>query len=102
MSRLLLIFFSGCFLFPLARGADLVALEKKAKAGDAEAQYRLAAAYATGAGVAQDLSEAFRWVQLAADQGLATAQNNLGVMYLHGQGVEQSDEEAVRYYLPDK
>ena len=48
--------------------------EQQAKAGDAEAQYRLASLYRLGRGVEQDDAAAFRWMKLAAGQGHADAQ----------------------------
>ena len=62
-------------------------LEQAAKAGDAEAQYKLASLYRMGRGVEQDEAAAFRWMKSAALQGHADAQLNLAKMYLAGRGV---------------
>src|SRR5262245_9564609 len=67
------------------RAANL--LQQQAKAGDAEAQYKLASLYRLGRGVEQDEAAAFRWMKLAAGQGHADAQLNLARMYLAGRGV---------------
>lgn len=55
--------------------------------GDAEAQHRLAALYATGQGVTRDYAEAAEWRRAAAEQGHAGAQLSLAVMYKYGLGV---------------
>jgi uncharacterized protein len=47
--------------------------------------------------VAQDLEEAVRWYQLAADQDNPDAQFNLGLMYLKGQGVPKDHEEGIEW-----
>ena len=54
--------------------------------------------YTNGSGVAQDDTEAVRWLRLAADQGRADAQFLLGVMYAEARGVPQDDAEAARWY----
>jgi TPR repeat protein len=66
--------------------------------GDARAQYRLAAMYASGLGVALNTGEAVRLFRLAAEQGDAAAQYELGTMYANGQGVPQSDADAMEWY----
>ena len=50
-------------------------LEKRAKAGDREAQYQLAALYRAGRGVEQDDTIAFKWMHSAAMQGHAKARS---------------------------
>ncbi len=45
--------------------------------------------YAQGHGVTQDYKTAFKWFELAAEQGHAGAQYNLGIMYEKGFGVAQ-------------
>jgi hypothetical protein len=47
--------------------------------------------YSDGRSVPQDLSEAARWYQLAAEHGLAEAQYNLGIAYATGAGIPQDN-----------
>jgi hypothetical protein len=70
-----------------------------AKAGDADAELRLAIIYAKGDGVAQDYATAATWFRAAADQGVARAQYDLGVLYERGRGVPVDQAEAVKWYL---
>lgn len=60
---------------------DLVGL---ARNGNAQAQYKLARAYETGAGTRQSYSEAVRWYIAAANQGFAHAQFSLGLIFEEG------------------
>lgn len=53
-------------------------LLEKAKAGDAEAQFRIANVYDSGRGAPRDGKEAMRWYIAAAEQGHAEAQNSVG------------------------
>ena len=62
--------------------------------GDADAQFKLAGLYAEGDGVKQDLTEAVKWYQKAAEQGHDGAQYKLGLSYQNGKGVPQSDTDA--------
>ena len=62
--------------------------------GDAEVQYLLAQMYDKGEGVRQDMTEAVRFYQKAADQGDTVAQCNLGRMTMHGEGGLKKDDEA--------
>jgi len=98
VSRLLLIFFSGCFLFPLARGANLVALEKKAKAGDAEAQYQLGEIYFEALKTKQDLPEAKEWIEKAAAQKNAKARYRLASMWFRGVGFKADSVEGRKLF----
>ena len=79
----------------IAQSADLL---QKAQAGDAQAQFKLAAVYITGRGGPKNDDEAAKWFMLAAKQGHAESQANIGLMYGRGRGVPQSDEEAVKWY----
>lgn len=73
---------------------------KAADAGDAQAQYVLAQQYATGsAGAPQDVVAAFRWYQLAAEQGHKEAQSALGACYLAGNGVARDPHQALTWLL---
>lgn len=67
---------------------------EQAKAGDAEAQYKLGYDYYLGRGVPVDYVQAAIWWRKAAEQGYPQAQNNLGVLYNSGKGVPQSYAEA--------
>lgn len=60
---------------------------KAAEQGQTNAQFNLAAMYATGDGVPKDLVMAYKWVTLAAEQGHADAQFHLAAMYATGDGV---------------
>lgn len=57
---------------------------------------RAACMYCNGEEVNQDLKEAAKCFQKAADHGHARAQHNLDIMYGKGQGVKQMFEEAVK------
>jgi uncharacterized protein len=72
---------------------------KAANAGDPEAQYNLAQAYAKGEGVAKDAVVAFDWFLKAACQGIAGAQARLGLMYATGQGVALDAIEAHKWFV---
>ena len=58
----------------------------------------LGLAYSARAGVRQDVTEAARWLRLAAEQGHAEAQNRLGFCYGRGEGVPADPVEAVRWF----
>ena len=64
-----------------------------AEQGDADAQYKLGSAYATGKGVAKDNHEAVRWFRAAAEQGHADAQFIEAVRWYR---VAAADQEHVR------
>jgi len=69
-----------------------------AEGGDAEAQFALAACYATGKGVDRDLTKAAEWLGKAAEQGHKTAQFNLGLCYVYGDGVGKDYAKAVEWF----
>lgn len=77
--------------------------EARAKAGDPEAQTRLALAYFHGQGVREDEDAAFEWMRKAAMQGHAPAQYHLGNFYAFGYGPridhEERDRMAARWYF---
>lgn len=58
-----------------------------AERGDAHAMALISSAYATGAGVPKDPSQAFRWAQRAADTGLPFGLHALALDYFYGTGV---------------
>ncbi len=74
-------------------------LQRRAEAGDAEAQYCLYIAYVQGKDVQKDREAATRWVRKAAEQGHALAQCNLAWMIDQGNGVEQDTIGAFDWFL---
>ncbi|GHT40345.1 hypothetical protein AGMMS49921_01580 [Endomicrobiia bacterium] len=73
-------------------------IKKKAKQGDAKAQYELGVMYEHGKGIKQDFKKAFYWYKMSAEQGNPLAKYNLGLMYEHGKGVKQDYKEAFKWY----
>jgi TPR repeat protein len=72
---------------------------QKALGGDATAQFYIGVIYADGTRVQQNYKEGFRWLSLAAQQGMAQAQYRVGRMYANGQGVRTNYADASRFYL---
>jgi localization factor PodJL len=83
---------------PIDPNDPLADLKRAGYAGDATAQFTLAARYASGDGVDQDWGEALNWFKRAAEQGMPAAQHNLAVMYERARGTDQDLEQAVRWY----
>lgn len=82
-----------------AQAQDTATLQRKAQAGNAEAQYQLAGAYFSGEGVARDPKQGLVWLRKSAGQGYAWAEKALGVMYLKGeQTVSQNPHEAAVWF----
>ena len=71
---------------------------RRAEEGDAQAQFRLGAAYETGAELPRDPAQAARWYRLSAEQGCAPAQLNLGLLYFEGRGVERDHALAAAWF----
>jgi TPR repeat protein len=71
-------------------------LYKKAKKGDAEAQFNLSVCYENGISVPQDLKQAFLWYQKAADQGHILALAALGALQLTSSSLDDFYAEAKR------
>src|SRR5690242_8815117 len=72
---------------------------RRAHAGSPQDQFAVAKAYANGAGVAQDFSQALYWFGLAANRGSAPAMNELGRMLADGIGVDRDDLRAFQWFL---
>jgi TPR repeat protein len=66
--------------------------------GDVTAQYYLGVSYDKGNGVAKDPAESFKWMNLAALQGMALAERQLGWKYLNGLGIETDASQAFVWY----
>ena len=64
-----------------AANSEFAAVKDKADAGDAEAQFTLAAIYDLGIDVPKNYAESGKWYLKAAQQGLAEAEFKLGVRY---------------------
>ena len=87
MKRLMLGVLLGIGSVALAAGAtsDITALQAKAQAGDAEAEFQLGEAYRGGLGVAANLETAISWYRSAAAQGHIRASEELGfALFAHG------------------
>ena len=69
-------------------------LEYAAKAGIADAEYRVARCYLEGSGVPPSRAEATRWLKLAATHRCTEAQVLLSVLYIQGWAVEASSDPA--------
>jgi len=77
-------------------GANLRAAALK---GDAIAAYEVGVRFAEGKGVSQNLEEAAKWYDRAAQAGIIPAVFRLGTLYEKGMGVKKDVELARRYYL---
>ena len=92
-----LVFTLACMLM-VPGFANLKKDLRKAKKGDAQAQYNVALCYEKGEGVEQDHTQAAHWYTKAAEQGHAEAQCNLGACYALSRGVEQDYTQAVYWF----
>ncbi|MDR3408405.1 MAG: hypothetical protein P4L68_07905 [Methylovirgula sp.] len=73
-------------------------LRSRAGAGDALAQFALAASYVEGRVTARDLNAAAEWYEKAAAQGLVPAQYRLATLYEKGIGVPRDLSKAQALY----
>ncbi|MBI5387419.1 MAG: sel1 repeat family protein [Verrucomicrobia bacterium] len=62
------------------------------------AQFNLAVYLEKGTGVKQNVAEALKWYQRAAEQGNSAAQFNLGLKYSRGEGVPQDQVAAAKWF----
>lgn len=70
-------------------------LKPEKKIADANYQFNMGSAYATGNGMEQDFEQAAQWWEKAADGGNANAQYELANLCLEGSGVEKNLKRAV-------
>jgi TPR repeat protein len=77
---------------------DVAGLTAKAEQGDAQAQTRLAKAFADGQGVPREYKQAAHWYGQAASNGNVEAEAMLGELCQAGQGVEHNITNAVRWF----
>jgi localization factor PodJL len=73
-------------------------LRAAALKGDATAAYEIGVRYAEGKGVPQNLDEAAKWMDRAAQAGIIPATFRLGTFYEKGLGVKKDTDQARRYY----
>jgi thiol-disulfide isomerase/thioredoxin len=89
---------------------DYNALEQSAVQGDSQSLAALQAAANSGVAQAQNylgfyfyqnknFTNAFNWIQKAAEQGNAMAQANLGYMYVRGIGTQEDDQQGFNWFL---
>jgi localization factor PodJL len=74
-------------------------LRAAALKGDAGAAYEVGVRFAEGKGVPQNLEEAAKWYDRAAQAGVIPAIFRLGTLYEKGMGVNKDVDLARRYYL---
>jgi localization factor PodJL len=74
-------------------------LRMAALKGDATAAYEVGVRFAEGKGVPQNLEEAAKWYDRAAQAGIIPAVFRLGTLYEKGMGVTKDVDTARRYYV---
>jgi localization factor PodJL len=74
-------------------------LRAAALRGDASAAYEVGVRFAEGKGVPQNLDEAAKWYDRAAQAGIIPAIFRLGTLYEKGMGVKKDVDTARRYYV---
>lgn len=72
----------------------LAALQQRAEAGEADAQYLLGELYLLGKGVERDTEKAIPWLEKAAHQQNLLAAETLGQIYSSGLGVPANSSKA--------
>lgn len=82
----------------MASTTPLDQLTARAEAGDAAAEYVVAAKYLHGSGTSKNPAEAVRWLTLASAKGLPTAQYLLGTLYVTGVGTKVDMAKAFQWY----
>jgi uncharacterized protein len=85
MVALLLAAAGAGMAMPAGAAPDLNALQAKAQAGDAEAQFQMGEAYRAGKGVTADIETAIMWYRRATASGHIRASEELGfALFAHG------------------
>src|ERR1700727_507551 len=86
------------------RRAAFPLLARAARAGNAEAEFRIGRCYLEGSGVPPSRGEGIRWLEKAATQGYVEAQALLATLCLNGMGPGQTGVEpgtAVLFHGPN-
>ncbi len=73
--------------------------KRKAKSGDANAQFALAGMYYHGIMAKKSYLNAIKWYEKAAIKGHKKAQFNLGYIYFDGRGVPKDHNKALKWFL---
>lgn len=73
-------------------------LKKNAEDGSIVDQTILGICYLEGLGTAQNYTQAFRWLSLAAERGAPRAEANLGLMYRDGLGTDPNIHSAIALF----
>jgi len=82
-----------------AQTADIADMRRQAEAGDAKAQFRLAAAYIQGTGIAKDPKQGLEWLRKSASQGYVGAEFALADMYQTGvMNLPKDPHEAANWF----
>ena len=77
-------------------------LTRSAKAGIADAEYRVACCYLEGAGVPASRIEGARWLQRAAGHGHVEAQTLLGGLCVHGLAGDVNGDRPERLFAEEE
>ena len=73
-------------------------LKAKAQRGDLEAQKKLGALYREGSdNIKIDLTEAIKWLRMAAEQGDVQSHNTLGAMYARRNAGHEDTNQAFHW-----
>lgn len=76
---------------------SLIILEKKAHAGDADAQFETGLFYFRGVNIDKDIPKALHYFSLAAEKNHPKALYNLGTLYIDGTLVEKNTEKGLAF-----
>jgi len=98
--KLLLLLICSAFITVSSHAAtaDIAALQKAAKDGDAAAQFQLGRAYYRGSGVDKDPKKALELIRTAAEAGDLDAIDSMGFFYTKGELVKMDEGEAVKWF----
>ena len=77
-------------------------LARAARAGIAEAEYRVGRCYLEGTGVPPSRAEGARWLERAANQGYVEAQAQLATLAIHGLIARADDAPGTRLFAADR
>jgi TPR repeat protein len=85
-------------LFPESFTDAMIECARKAAAGDAESQFRMAQMYRHGKGVPMNIHEAITWYKRAFDGGFPEAAYRLGRLYTQGSVIGKDIKKALHWH----